>query len=466
MSESTRLLNAYTTMARTAREAGCPQDQTLNFIQAGYIAQPKQFLFHAACRRCDMPDGPTEIAFGGARGPGKSHAMFAQMALDDCQRFDGLKCLLLRKSGRALRESAEDLRRKVLSNTSHTYNKTTGLITFKNDSRIFLGHFKNEGDIDRYVGLEYDLVGIEEATTLSGQKYRLIRTCCRTSKDDWRPRMYSNANPGGVGHQFYHRHFVQGEPGTEFIPATYKDNVFLDENYVKSLEGLTGWLRRAWLEGDWNVHAGQYFSTFRPELHVVKPFEIDQLGWVFHLAVDYGWTHPTAFLLLARDNQGGAVFVDGYAAAKRLPEAHDRMIREMLEKWHLDPSRIRAFVMGTDAWRPNEKGVTVADTYKKLGWRPIAAQMGRVAGATEILRRLGDEDAGIAPTLRIFSTCAGLIEQLPTLQHDPLNPEDVLKVDIDEEGFGGDDWYDSARYGLMLLADKRVVSFGTLQVPR
>jgi len=31
-----------------------------------------------------------------------------------------------------------------------------------------------------------------------------------------------------------------------------------------------------------------------------------------------------------------------------------------------------------------------------------------------------------------------LIECLPSLQHDPNRPEDVLKVDVDEDGVGGE----------------------------
>jgi hypothetical protein len=34
----------------------------------------------------------------------------------------------------------------------------------------------------------------------------------------------------------------------------------------------------------------------------------------------------------------------------------------------------------------------------------------------------------------------------PALQHDPNRPEDVLKVDADEDGVGGDDAVDARRY--------------------
>lgn len=52
----------------------------------------------------------------------------------------------------------------------------------------------------------------------------------------------------------------------------------------------------------------------------------------------------------------------------------------------------------------------------------------------------------VRPTLFIHARCGRLIETLPALQHDPNRPEDVLKVDADEEGVGGDDAADALRY--------------------
>jgi hypothetical protein len=55
-------------------------------------------------------------------------------------------------------------------------------------------------------------------------------------------------------------------------------------------------------------------------------------------------------------------------------------------------------------------------------------------------------EAGIAPTLFIHQRCGRLIETLPALQHDPNRPEDVLKVDADEDSVGGDDAADAPRH--------------------
>jgi len=285
-----------------AVSAGSDIDQMARFLAGAYVPQPKQLLFHAAARAADLPGGPRHIGFGGARGPGKSHAMYAQTVLDDCQRCPGLEILMLRKVSKALHESTDKLRRKILRYTPHSFNKRSGLVVFPNGSRLWLGHFADDSAFDTLIGQEYDVVAIEEATTLTGEKYSLVNTCCRTSREDWRPRIYSNANPGGIGHAYYYRKFIVDSAASDdvvFIPATYQDNVFLDEDYVASLEALPGWLRRAWLLGDWNIHAGQYFSNFDKEVHIVSLNDVKARGYQFHIALDYGFQHPTAAVLLA-----------------------------------------------------------------------------------------------------------------------------------------------------------------------
>src|SRR5262252_4785907 len=224
-------MNEREVFLKAAVAAGCPPDQTRNFVAAEVWLQDKQLAASASARLCDRSDGPTAVGYGGARGGGKSHWLLAQMGADDCQRVPGLKCLLLRKVGKANMEHFEDLRRRLFGKLKHEFSGYRGVLTFGNGSRIIAGHFQAEKDIDAYLGLEYDVIGIEEATTLSNRKHQDISTCCRTSKSDWRPRIYSTSNPGGIGHAWYRTRFVlpflQGkEAGTRFVPARVTDNRF------------------------------------------------------------------------------------------------------------------------------------------------------------------------------------------------------------------------------------------------
>ena len=91
-------------------------------------------------------------------------------------------------------------------------------------------------------------------------------------------------------------------------------------------------------------------------------------------------------------------------------------------------------------------GTSVAKQYAKHGVHLRGANTDRVSGWAEILTRLGDVDRGMAPRLFIHQRCQRLFGTLPDLQHDPNRPEDVLKVDCDEQGAGGDDAADALRY--------------------
>ncbi|HEX2973147.1 MAG TPA: hypothetical protein VHP11_12495 [Tepidisphaeraceae bacterium] len=468
-----------------------------NFARAGIVLQERQLAASAAARLCDLPTGPTAVGYGGARGGGKSHWLLAQMGADDCQRVPGLKCLLLRKVGKANMEHFEDLRRRLFIGLPHEFSAYRGVLTFENGSRIIAGHFQAEKDIDAYLGLEYDVIGIEEATTLSARKHTDISTCCRTSKPNWRPRSYSTTNPGGIGHAWYRTKFILphlahqqalahlpsaichsspsshpshsahslwvGHSDSLFIPARVTDNAYNNPEYRKVLESLNGWQRRAWLDGDWDLAAGQFFTTFRRDVHVIPDFDETRAREWF-AALDYGFAHYTVFLLGCTDGDGNVFVVDEHAERLWLPQRHAAAVRAMLGRHRLGDQALelgdlRRIVAGADVFSRQSDGTTIAAQYAREGLTLKPANMDRINGWAEILQRLGDPDAAcspstinhqlsttLAPRLFIHQRCARLAETLPAMQHDPNRPENVLKVDADEDGLGGGDCADCLRY--------------------
>jgi hypothetical protein len=448
-------MNEAAVFSAAGMKAGCPPSQLVRLVHANAFLHERQLAACAAARLCDQPNGPTAIGYGGARGGGKSFWLLAQMGADDCQRVPGLKCLLLRKVGKANLEHFEDLRRKLFNRLPHEFSAFRGILSFANGSRIIAGHFQNEKDIDAYLGLEYDVIGIEEATTLTARKYQDISTCCRTSKSNFRPRIYSTTNPGGVGHGWYRTKFIvpfqeKRETETRFIPARVTDNRWNNPDYVRVLEGLTGWQKRAWLDGDWDIAAGQFFTNLRREVHVIEDFD-DSRAVEFFAAMDFGFAHYTVVLLGCRDGDGNIFIVDEHAERLWLPQRHAAAIKAMLARHKigerkLELSDLKRFVAGADVFSRQSDGMTIAAQYSKLGITLRCANTDRVNGWAEILTRFGDVEAGIRPTLFIHKRCGRLLETLPALQHDPNRPEDVLKVDCDEDGIGGDDAADVLRY--------------------
>jgi hypothetical protein len=300
---------------------------------------------------------------------------------------------------------------------------------------------------------------LEEASQLTSRKHQDISTCCRTSKPNWRPRIYSTTNPGGIGHGWYRAKFIVPHlKGTEresrFIPARVGDNRFNNPEYTRVLQNLTGWQKRAWFDGDWDIAAGQFFTTFRREAHVIEDFD-DARAREWFVALDYGFTHYTVALLGCTDGDGNVFVVDEHAERLWLPQRHAASIKAMLarhtvgvgkSKRPLAVADLKRFVAGADVFSKQSDGTTVAAQYAKLGIRLTCANTERVNGLAEILQRFGDVEAGIRPTLFIHRRCGRLLECLPALQHDPNRPEDVLKVDADEDGVGGDDTADALRY--------------------
>lgn len=445
-----------------AKAAGCPRDQIANFLSGGAVLHPRQLEASAATRLCDQEGGPTQIGFGGARGGGKSHWLICQTCIDDAQRFPGLKILILRKVGKANRENFEDIRLRVLGKVKHKYNTSKGVLTFANGSMVVLGHFQHEGDIDAYLGLEYDVIGVEEATTLTAAKIKAIRTCCRTSKKGWRPRMYYTTNPGNVGHAWFKKLFIQpqrlnAEAGTRFVQSTVSDNPAVNREYRETLESLTGWQREAWLNGSWDVAAGQFFTEFSFSQHVRPAKDVKPIpGARYYLSLDYGYTHFTVSHLLMV-YEGVRVFLDEYSARRTPVEVNAAGILAMLARHGLSASDLEAMVAGRDIFAKGrigrasaaDKETSIAEQYEACGLSFSQANDDRINGAGEWLLRLGDHKSDIPPSLVISEACAMIIEQIPALEHDPHRPEDVLKADCDEDGIGGDDAYDSGRYALM-----------------
>lgn len=268
----------------------------------------------------------------------------------------------------------------------------------------------------------------------------------RSSADIW----------GGVGHQYlkkkFYKPFIEGkETATRFIPATVYDNRKVNKGYRANLEQLTGWKRKAWLDGSPDVLAGQFFSTFRADIHTKPAADIHLMPTArFWCSLDYGFTHYTACYLLMEYDSMIHVLAE-HAARKQAVQTHATAIKAMLERFGLTLQNLDSFVAGSDvfAQRGAANGETIADQYKAEGIRLTEANTERINGAAQILKLLGDEENDIAPQIVISRNCVRLIECLPILEHDPNRPEDVKKVDTDENGNGGDDFYDAARYGIM-----------------
>jgi len=441
--EQEALKAAIRVVVEKAADAGMPQDQIGRLLKADIAPLEWQMKFHRAAREADEEGGPFWIAAGGARGPGKSFVTMAQAVVDDCQRWPGLKVLFLRRVMKSAAESMEDLTKKVLHGIKYDYTPSNGRVSLPNGSRMLMGGFNTEKDIDNYLGIEYDEIVLEEATQLSDNKIMLLRGSIRSSIDGFRSRAYLTTNPGGVGHAWFKKHMVEGRPflggKTKFIPSTYKDNPFLKQEYIDYLLAIPGQLGKAWRDGDWDVFAGQAFPQFNPSTHVVKPFIIPE-NWYKWRGIDEGYTAPWACVWLARDPNTQRIYAYREAYAKQLTiRQQAQRIKEMTP----EDEYIGVTYADPAMWSPkNMDGVisASADEYSRNGVYLTKGDNKRIAGKRKVDNLLANMPDGL-PGIMIFETLPHLIDQLQNLPVDPNNLEDV---DTDAE----DHIYDATKYAL------------------
>ena len=435
-------------LATAMRDAGMPIDQAERFIQAGYIPLKAKdgghgmLAFHADAREADNKGGPEWIALGGKRGPGKSHAVMAQVGIDDCQRVPELKWLFLRKIQKAAKESLSDVIRRVFTFTPYSANADG--VYFDNGSRIVIGGYKDEKDIDKYLGIEYDGIVVEECTQIIENKINALRGSLRTSKPNWRPRIYLTTNADGPGLAWFKRRFVQPardktQKETRFHDVTNVINPFINEEYETWLQSLTGALAKAWRDGDWDAFAGMAFPEWNRDLHVVRSFEIPN-HWMKWRATDWGNAAPWCTLWFTKDPDTRRVYVYREAYQAGLTDkAQARRILDLTQPGEV----ISVHYADPALWeKKNRKDevYTTADEYKDEGVVLTKATNDRVAGKRKVNNILAIMPDGL-PGVQIFENCVHLIDQMGSLPSDKNNPEDV---DTDSE----DHAYDTFRYGL------------------
>ncbi len=386
---------------------------------------PKQEAFFTASSRY--------IAYGGARGGGKSWAARVKAVLLALE-YDGIQILLLRRDLHSLRENHIYPLLKLLNGIAD-YKSSTREFVFKNASRIVLGYCAADNDVLQYQGQSYDVIFMEEATQFSEFIFTALTESNRSSgllKKPFAPRMYFTCNPGGIGHGWVKRLFIDkryknSERAADytFIPSRVYDNPYLMENspdYVRSLENLPPNRRRAMLDGDWDVFEGQYFSEFDRDTHVIEPFELPA-DFARYIAIDYG-LDMLACLWIATDRYGHAyVYRELYESGLILSEAAQK-----IQEYSSGEPIYAAYAPPDLFCRRQETGQSAIDIFAAHGISFYKSNNNRVKGwysVKEWLRPVPDTDGKLRPRLRIFRSCTNLIRTLPALRFDDKNPNDT-----------------------------------------
>lgn len=454
-------------------------------VRVDYTASPRQAVAHATYA--------DELLYGGAAGGGKSRFARAE-AIAFALEVPGSATLIVRESFPKLSQPGAmiPMMREELPRELGRYNATEHRWTLRNGSTITFGYLARDGDVGNYQGAEFQLIIIDEATQLSEYRYRYLLSRLRASGAvadrlealGYRPRAILTANPGGIGHEWVKRRFIDPapagrvfrpapseedpEPGTRvFIPAKVSDNPHVDKGYQLRLNRLPPDERRMLRDGDWDVYQGQRFRHFRRATHVIDPEELPlPLGGIRRaMGVDYGLDAPFTALWGAQLADGLVVvyrelYTPGLTpaeqaaaiAAAELTGERDqrRPIPIALDPstWARDPNtKLPPKPPGSIRVAAEDDGPppgSIASKYRdRFGSAVVKARNDRLAGVALVSDKLRVRGDGL-PRLLIYSSCRNLIRTLPSLPRDTRRPEDV---DTKAE----DHAYDALRYLLMEL---------------
>jgi phage terminase large subunit len=268
----------------------------------GYAPFPKQREFHASPAKYRL--------FGGAAGPGKSTALLMEAVLQ-AHEHAGAHTLLLRRTFPELEQTLQIyFRRDIPRELYKTFHESKHVVEWRNGSTTRFGYCQAESDVYQYQGAEFLFIGIDELTLFTLRQWQFLTSRNRCPVPGSFPCMAAATNPGNIGHAWVKSLWIdkQPAPGMEdpaaydpadydFIPARVTDNPIYaqDENYLKTLRALPSHLRRAFLDGDWDVLAGQYFDKFDFARHVVRAENLDwKPWWPRWISIDWGFEHPAA----------------------------------------------------------------------------------------------------------------------------------------------------------------------------
>jgi len=365
-------------------------------------------------------------AYGGARGGGKSWALRRKL-VGLCLRYGGIRCLLIRRSMGELK-SNHLLPFLAEYGSLISYRESEKCLHFPNGSTIKLGYCACDKDCLRYQGQEYDVIAIDEATQLSEYQFSIFKACLRGVTDAPK-RMYLTCNPGGIGHAwvkrlFVDRNFREGEDPKDyrFISAKVYDNPVLleaDPDYVGRLESLSPKLRDAWLLGKWDVFEGQFFPEFSLDLHTVDGEKIPPRVRYF-AAADYGFD-MLAVLLFAVDESGDLFVVNERCVPDLTLREAGGVIGELCRGYPVE-----YLTASPDLWnRRQDTGRSGFEIMQSVsGVPPMTPADNRRIPGWRILREYLNQKSD-TPRLYISKSCKTLIASLPALLCDPSRPEDA-----------------------------------------
>lgn len=313
--------------------------------------------------------------------------------------------------------------------------------------------FRNLDDPSKYQSAEFAAIAVDELTKNDKEVFDFLRTRLRwVGIED--TKFVAASNPGGKGHAWVKQLWMEKvfEPTEQeshlfsFIPSRATDNPYLPQSYFDGLKGLPAEMRKAFIEGNWDIFKGQYFTEWNVERHTIPPFVIPD-GWKKFRSYDHGREAPACCKWYALDSDGRVyVYRELYTKGQnvdQIAQEINRLSEGESYSWSVaDPS-----IFASHGMVDKEGGETIAQNFARHGIMFLRGSNRRIDGWHLMHQYLAYDDL-TPPKLLYFNTCHNSIRTIPSLIYDEKAIEDV---DTDCEDHAAD----TDRYFLMSLREAK-----------
>ena len=337
-----------------------------------------------------------------------------------------------------------------------------------------------DSDANKYQGHRYTYVGVDELPHFPSPR-PIDKIYATLRSPHGVPCLFrATGNPGGPGHIWVKNRYISPHPdgltpftskyvlpnGTElestrvFIPSKLSHNRLLVENdpLYEARLSLVGdeELVRAWLEGDWDVAVGQYFSEFSHERHILPEMQVPE-HWTKFRALDWGSKTPFCVLWVAVSDgdvklgnriipHGALVFYREWYGSIRGNQGLGMTAAEVARGiFARDMAERIDYSVADYEIRKSTNGPSVAEDFANSGifWRN--ADKDRKPGWAQVRNRLKGinyKHDDWRPMIYFMENCEHTIRTLPGVVRNEDDLEDVLKA-------GEDHCADTVRYACM-----------------
>lgn len=150
-------------------------------------------------------------------------------------------------------------------------------------------------DIEKIKSTKFNLIWMEEATGFGYEDFTFLQTRLSAPKPEgWeRNQIILSLNPSDA--RGWIRTKLLPQENVFLVESTYKDNPFLDDDYIRTIEALKDNNPRMYkmlVLNQWGVSEGRVFDKWELYDDATAPKEFDQVIY----GLDFGWNHATALI--------------------------------------------------------------------------------------------------------------------------------------------------------------------------